>query len=153
MLCPVGASLLNKVITVHCLWSTININNTPWHTFRQLKSCRLHSLAVPSAEDVASTWSTGEKQTAQTPRRWPRNTPNKPKFPSPASDQSLAVRSWEPEASNLSLGDTATLFKSWRNTKRVRRGNVELENKNERWVKIVWLVKLSLLLLVILLPP
>ncbi len=83
-------------------------------TLRQLKSCRLHSLVVPSAEDVASTWSTGEKQTAQTPRRCPRNTPSRPTFPSPDSDHSLAVRSWEPEASSLSLGDTATLFTSWR---------------------------------------
>lgn len=81
-------------------------------TFRQLKSCRLHSLQVPSADDVASTWSTGEKQTAQTPRRWPRNTPSRLRSVPPASDHSLAVRSWEPDASSLSLGDTATLLMS-----------------------------------------
>lgn len=90
-------------------------------TFRQLKSCRLHSLVVPSAEDVASTWSTGEKQMAQTPRRWPRNTPSRPRLPSPARDHSLAVRSWEAEASSLSLGDTATLFTSWKERRRVRK--------------------------------
>ena len=84
-------------------------------TFRQLKSCRLHSLVVPSAEEVARTWSTGEKQTAQMPRRWPRNTPKRPKVPSPVKDHSLAVRSWEPDASSLSLGDIATLFTSWGN--------------------------------------
>lgn len=81
-------------------------------TFRQLKSCRVHSLQVPSADDVASTWSTGEKQTAQTPRRWPRNTPSKLRSAPAASDHSLAVRSWEPDASSLSLGDTATLLMS-----------------------------------------
>lgn len=91
-------------------WAVIITTLAP--TFRQLKSCRLHSLVVPSADDVASTWSTGEKQTVQTPLRWPRNTPSRPRFPSPARDHSLAVRSWEAEASSLSLGDTATLFTS-----------------------------------------
>lgn len=98
--------------TIRLLWFWHVDSKCP--TLRQLKSCRLHSLAVPSAEVVASTWSTGEKQTAQMPRRWPRNTPSRLTVPSPVKDHSLAVRSWEPEASSLSLGDTATLFTSWR---------------------------------------
>lgn len=78
-------------------------------TFKQLKSWRPQSFRVPSAEEVAKIWSTGENCTHQIPRLCPVKTPSKEQS---GQDHSLASRSCEPVAMSLSFGDTATLFMS-----------------------------------------
>ena len=89
----------------------------PSNVLTHVKSLRFHSLTVRSPDAVARHWSTGLNLTLHTPRLWPLNVPRSESVAWAGADlvagecaiaNSLAVRSCEPDARSLSLGEMSS---------------------------------------------